>query len=99
MRREARARPSSAWQLSSAASGGEQLLVARCLGVALTKRGRMGLRPQRAIGAALRDLDRVVERFREIGEQRRHLVGALEVVLARDAAAFVLRHHAAIGDA
>ena len=53
----------------------------------------------RAEGAALGDLDGVVERLGEVGEQLRHLLGALEVVLARDAAAVVLDDVAALGDA
>ncbi len=42
---------------------------------------------------------RAFERLRQIGEQLRHLLGGLEVVIARDATAVVLRHHAALGDA
>ena len=42
---------------------------------------------------------RVVERLGEVGEHLRHRVGALEVVLARDAAAVVLDHVAPAGDA
>ena len=49
--------------------------------------------------AALGDLDRVLERLGQIGEHLRHRLGALEVVLARDAAAVVLHHVAPFRDA
>jgi hypothetical protein len=54
---------------------------------------------QRTIRAALRDLDGAFERLWKIGEQRGHVVGALEIVLTGHAAALVLRHHASFGDA
>ena len=54
-----------------------------------------GARPERA---ALGDLDGRGERLRQIGEQRRHLGAALEVVLGRELAAVGLGDHAAFGD-
>ena len=54
------------------------------------------LRPE---GAAARDLDRVLERFRQIGELRRHFGGGFEAMLARQAAAVVLADEGAVGDA
>ena len=53
----------------------------------------------RAEGAALGDLDRVGQRLGQVGEQRRHLLGGLEVMLARQPAPVVLDDVAALGDA
>ncbi len=50
-------------------------------------------------GAALRDLDRVLERLGQIGEQRRHLGAGLEAVLGRELAALGLGDQLALGDA
>ena len=57
------------------------------------------LAPLRAKRAALGDLDGVGERLGKIGEQLGHLVGGLEVVLARHAAPVVLGEVFAVGDA
>ena len=53
----------------------------------------------RPVGAALGDLDGVVQGLRQVGEQLRHLVGGLEVVLARQPAPLVLDDIGALGDA
>ena len=50
-------------------------------------------------GAASRDLHRVLDRFRQVGELRRHFRCRLETVLARQAAAVVLADKGAVGDA
>ena len=50
-------------------------------------------------GAALGDLDGVGQRLRQVRKQLGHLLGGLEEVLARQAAALVLRDVGALGDA
>ena len=63
------------------------------------KRGRIGLRGARPERAALGDLDGRGQRLRQVGEQRRHLGAALEVVLGGELPAVGLGDHAALGDA
>jgi hypothetical protein len=50
-------------------------------------------------GAALGDLDRVLDRFGQIGELRRHLGRRFETMLARQPPAILLRDEGAVGDA
>ncbi len=57
---------------------------------------RLALRPERA---ALGDLDGCRERFRQIGEQRRHFGAGLEAVLGRQLAAVGIGDELAFGDA
>ena len=57
------------------------------------------LAAQRPKRTPLGDLDGVGQRFRQVPEQLRHLLGAFEEVLAREPAAVVLRHIATLGDA
>ena len=54
---------------------------------------------QRPEGAAQRDLDAVVERLRQIGEQRAHFGAGLEAMLGRQAAAVGGADQRAFGDA
>ena len=54
---------------------------------------------QRPVGAAQRDLDAVVERLLEIGEQRAHFGAGLEAMLRRQAAAVGGADHRSFGDA
>ena len=58
-----------------------------------------GFAPARAIGAAARDLDGAGEGLGQIGEHLGHGLGALEVVLGREAAAVVLIEVAAFRNA
>ena len=51
------------------------------------------------IGAALGDLHGVLDRLGQIGEQRPHLLGRLEIVVGAQAAPLVHRHVASLGDA
>ena len=52
-----------------------------------------------AVGAAHGDLDRVLDRLGNVGEERRHLLLGLEVMLGREAAAVLGDQHLALGDA
>ena len=61
--------------------------------------GQDRLAAERPVGAALRDLDRIGQRFREVGEQLDHLLGALERVGAAGAAPVVVAYVSASGDA
>ena len=54
--------------------------------------GQDGLALLRPVGAAPGDFHRVFHRFRQVGEQRQHLVRRLHPVLGRDARAVVLVH-------
>ena len=47
-------------------------------------------------GAAPGDLDRVVERLGQVGEQRRHRRAALQIVVRRQAETIVVRHHGVV---
>ena len=49
--------------------------------------------------AAARDLPRVLDRFRQVGEQPRHVLAGLEVVLGRQAAAVAVGQRDALRDA
>ena len=53
----------------------------------------------RAIGAASGNLDRIGQRLRQVGEQRRHLGARAEAVFGRQLAPVALCHEAALGDA
>ena len=57
-----------------------------------------GLAVLRVIGAALRDLNRVVDRFRQVGEQPRHVGLALQIIVWRQPPALVRRDHRTLGD-
>ena len=62
-----------------------------------TRQDRLSrLRPKRA---ALRDLDRGGQRFRNVGEQHRHLGAGLEAVIGRELLAIGLGDQLAAGDA
>jgi hypothetical protein len=50
-------------------------------------------------GAAPRDHQRVIDRLRQVGEERTHLLGALEAVLGREAPPVRLHDIGALGDA
>ena len=52
-----------------------------------------------AIGAAHGDLDGVLDRLGNVGEERRHFLLALEIMLGRQAAAILGDQHLALGDA
>ncbi len=58
-----------------------------------------GLALHRPVSATAGDLDRIVERLGQVRELRRHLGRRLEPMLARQAAAVILRYEAPIGDA
>ena len=65
----------------------------------MRKGGRIGCALQRPVSAAARDLDGVLERLGQIGEQRRHLRAGLEVMLGAQPAALVDGDIAPFGDA
>ena len=52
----------------------------------------------RIVGAAARDLDGVVDRLGDVGEQRRHFGLRAQMVVRRQPAAVVLGDHRALGD-
>ncbi len=56
------------------------------------------LEDARPVGAAHRDLDRVLDRLGQVAEQPLHLGAGLEAVLRAQPAALVVRHDAAFGD-
>ena len=75
-------------------------LGAQLLDLVLGEARQDRLAPGGAIGAAAGDLDGVLHRLGQVGEQRRHLVGALEAVLGGQAAArLLLVDVGAVGDA
>ena len=89
--------PSSAWRRNSAASS---LSAPAALAPAPTvKRGRIGLRVVGAKRAALGDLDRRGQRFRNVGEQHRHFRAGLEAMIRRQLIAVGFGDQAPAGDA
>ena len=49
-------------------------------------------------GAAPGDLDRVVQRLRQVGKQRRHVLAAFQIMVRRQAEAAVVGHHGIVRD-
>ena len=84
-------------RLQSGPCLGAQLV--RLRGAALGELGQDGLAHGRADGAAFGDDQRVVDRFGQVGEQRAHLLGALEAVLGSQPAALLLPEIGAVRDA